>query len=73
MLSVVMTVMPASSSSSTSCQRFSLRRAGNVGVGELVDQSDLGLRARIASISISSNSMPLWTIFLRGMISRSLH
>ena len=34
--------MPAASSSSTSCQRFSLPRAGDVGVGELVDQRHLG-------------------------------
>ena len=42
MLTVVMTSMPASSSSSTSCQRFSCRLPGHVGVGELVDQGDRG-------------------------------
>ncbi len=41
MLTVEMTSMPASSSSSTSCQRFSLRRAGHVGVRQLVHQRDL--------------------------------
>ena len=41
MLTVVMTSMPASSSSSMSCQRFSWRRAGHVGVRQLVDQRDL--------------------------------
>ena len=42
MFSVEMTSMPASSSSSTSSQRFSLPRAGNVRVRELVDERDLG-------------------------------
>ncbi len=48
--------MPASSSSSTSCQRFSLRRPGHVGVGQLVDQRDrrAGGRGR-RRVSISSN------------------
>ena len=39
MLTVEMTSMPASSSSSTSCQRFSCRAPGHVGVGQLVDQA----------------------------------
>ena len=42
MLSVEMTSMPASSSCSTSCQRFSFARARGVGVGVLVDEHDLG-------------------------------
>ena len=42
MFTVVITSMPASSSSSTSCQRLALRRAGDVGVGQLVDQGHLG-------------------------------
>ena len=37
-----MTSMPASRISSTSCQRFSLREPGHVGVGQLVDQGHLG-------------------------------
>ena len=41
MLTVEITVMPAASSSSMSCQRFSLRHPGHVGVGELVDERDL--------------------------------
>ena len=41
MLTVEMTSMPASSSSSTSCQRFSFREPGHVGVGELVDEHQL--------------------------------
>ena len=41
-MTVEITSMPASSSSSTSCHRFSLREPGHVGVGELVDQRDLG-------------------------------
>ena len=41
MLTVVMTSMPAASSSSMSCQRLSLREPGHVRVRELVDQRDL--------------------------------
>ena len=55
MLTVVMTSMPASSSSSMSCQRFSLPRARHVGVRQLVDQRYRGARARTASRSISVN------------------
>ena len=40
MLTVEITSMPASSSSSTSCQRFSLREPGHVRVRELVDEGD---------------------------------
>ena len=40
MLTVLMTVIPASSRSSTSCQRFSCFGAGRVGVRQLVDQGD---------------------------------
>ena len=36
-----MTSIPASSSSSTSCQRLLVARAGDVGVRELVDERDL--------------------------------
>ena len=36
-----MTLIPASSSSSTSCQRFSLREPGTLRVRELVDERDL--------------------------------
>ena len=35
-------MIPASSSASTSSQRFSWREPGHVRVGELVDESDLG-------------------------------
>ena len=42
MLTVVITSMPAASSSSTSCQRLACARPGDVGVRELVDQGDLG-------------------------------
>ena len=55
---MVITVIPASSSSSTSCHRFSLPRAGDVGVSELIDQGDLGLRASTAARSISFNVVP---------------
>ena len=43
MLTVVMTSIPASSSSSTSCQRLALRDARDVGVRQLVDEGDLGV------------------------------
>ena len=46
MLTVEMTSMPASSSSSTSCQRFSFREPGHVGVGELVDEHEVGPAAQ---------------------------
>ena len=46
MFTVVSTVIPASSRSSTSCQRLALPRAGRVGVRELVDQHDLRGRGR---------------------------
>ena len=42
MLTVEMTSMPAASSSSTSCHRLAWRDPGRVGVGELVDQDQLG-------------------------------
>ena len=43
MLSAVQTLMPASSNSWTSCQRFGMPAVGSVGVGELVDDDQLGL------------------------------
>ena len=41
MLTVEMTSIPASSSASMSCQRFSWRDPGHVGVGQLVDERDV--------------------------------
>ena len=41
MLTVEITSIPASSSSSTSCQRLAFREPGHVGVGQLVDQRHL--------------------------------
>ena len=43
MFTVEMTSMPASSSSSMSCQRFAFRLPGRVGVRELVDERHLGM------------------------------
>ena len=42
MLTLEITSIPAASSSATSCQRLALPRARHVGVGELVDERDLG-------------------------------
>ena len=54
MLTVVMTSMPASSSASTSCQRFSLRRSpGTLVWASSSTSTTSGCRARTASTSIS--------------------
>ena len=55
MLTVEMTSMPASSSSSTSCQRFSLREPGTFVWASSSTRATVGRRARTASTSISSN------------------
>ena len=55
MLSVEMTSMPAASSSSTSCQRFALREPGTLVWASSSTSACAGLRARMASTSISSN------------------
>ncbi len=52
-LTVVMTSMPASSSSSTSCQRFSLREPGAFVWASSSTSASCGRRARTASRSIS--------------------
>ena len=43
---------------------------GHVGVGQFVDEGDLGLATRIASRSISSNVEPRYSTVLRGTTSR---
>ena len=58
MLSVEMTSIPASSSSSTSCQRFSLREPGTFVCASSSTSATSGRRARTASTSISSNVVP---------------
>ena len=71
MFSVEMTVIPASSSSSTSCQRFSFRDPGTFVCASSSTSATSGLRARIASTSISSNVVPRYSIVRRGTTSRS--
>ena len=61
MLTVEITSMPASSSSSTSCQRFSLRLPGTLVCASSSTSTTSGLRARIASTSISSNVWPRYS------------
>ena len=55
MLTVEITSMPAASSSSTSCQRFSLREPGTLVWASSSTSATSGRRARTASTSISSN------------------
>ena len=64
MLSVEMTLMPASSSSSTSCQRFSLREPGTFVCASSSTSATCGRRASTASTSISSNVAPRYSIAL---------
>ena len=70
MFSVEMTVMPASSSSSTSCQRFSCGEPGTFVWASSSTSATAGRRARIASTSISSNVVPRYSTVLRGTTSR---
>ena len=58
MFTVVMTSMPASSTSSTSCQRFSLREPGTLVWASSSISATWGRRARTASTSISSKAVP---------------
>ena len=64
MLTVEITSIPASSSSSTSCQRFSLREPGTLVCASSSTSATSGLRARIASTSISSNVVPRYSMTL---------
>ena len=58
MLTVVMTSIPAASSSSMSCQRLSLRDPGTLVWASSSTSATFGRRARTASTSISSNRVP---------------
>ena len=53
--------MPASSSSSTSCQRFSLREPGTFVCASSSTSATAGRRASTASRSISSNVVPRYS------------
>ena len=61
MFSVEITVMPASSSASTSSQRFSCREPGTFVCASSSTSATSGRRARIASTSISSNVVPRYS------------
>ena len=69
MLTAEITSMPASSSSSTSCQRFSWREPGTLVCASSSTSAICGLRASTASVSISSNVAPRYVSFWRGMTS----
>ena len=72
-LSVVKTSIPASSSSSTSCQRFGVARAGRVRVRELVDEDEPRLaRERAVEIELARASIPRCSHLRRGSISRPM-
>ena len=62
MLTVEITSMPASSSSSTSCHRFSLREPGTFVCASSSTSATFGLRASTASRSISSNDVPRYSM-----------
>ena len=70
MLSAVQTSMPASSSSSTSCQRLGCRLSGALVCASSSTTTSLGLRASAASMSNSSRILPRYSILRRGRISR---
>ena len=53
-----MTLMPAAEDLLDVLVALGVLHAGDVGVGELVDEHDVGRRARIASRSISSSERP---------------
>src|SRR5438067_560610 len=69
-LTVLMTVMPASSRSWTSCQRFSYFEPGALVWASSSTRATAGCRWMTASVSISSTVTPLYGIFLRGTVSR---
>ena len=72
MLTVEMTLMPAASSSSMSCQRFSLRLPGTFVWASSSTSASCGWRASTASMSISSNCVTaVGRACARGMTSRS--
>ncbi len=71
MLSVEITSMPASSSCSTSCQRFSLREPGALVWAYSSTSTTSGRRARMASTSISCSTVSRYSTSRRGITSRS--
>ena len=71
MFSVEMTLMPAASSSSTSCQRFSFREPGTFVWASSSTSATWGRRARTASTSISSKTPSRYSARFRGTTSRS--
>ena len=70
MLTVVTTSMPASSSSSMSCQRFSLREPAMLVWANSSTRTISGPLAKMASRSISSNVASRCTILRLGINSR---
>ena len=70
-LTVVITSMPAVSSSSTSWWRLGLRDPGTLVWASSSTSTTWGRRARTASTSISSKMAPRWVMSRRGTISRS--
>lgn len=71
-LMVVMTSMPASSRSTTSCQRFSCVHPGMFVWASSSTRATCGRRAMTANRSISLNHMPRYFIQRRGTVSRPL-
>ncbi len=69
MFTAEITSIPASSSSSTSCQRFSLRDPGTLVCANSSTRAIPGCRASTASTSISSNVAPRYSSVARGMTS----
>ena len=61
-----MTVIPLSSSSCTSCQRFSCFEPGALVWASSSTRATAGWRRITASVSISSRVTPWYSIFLRG-------
>ena len=71
-LMVVMTSMPASSRSTTSCQRFSCVHPGMFVWASSSTRATCGRRAMTANRSISLNHMPRYFMQRRGTVSRPL-
>jgi len=69
MFSVEITSIPAFSSSSMSCQRFSLRLPGTLVCAISSISATSGRRASTASRSISVKLAPRWSRIRRGTVS----
>ncbi len=69
-LKAPMTLMPAAISSSTSCHRFRFRLPGTLVCASSSTTATSGLRARMASTSISSTWTPRYSMLRRGTTSR---